>query len=46
MADVVMWLLVALFVFSALLTVGTVGKKREPITPTVAVLTLLLSASM
>lgn len=38
------WTLIALFVFGGLGTVCLVGRKREPITPGVAVVTLILSA--
>jgi hypothetical protein len=40
------WVIIGFLTLSALLTISSVGKKREPVTPAVAVLTTLFGAGL
>ena len=42
--NVYSWLLAGAFALSALITVGMVGREREPTTPIVAMFTVLIDA--
>jgi hypothetical protein len=44
MRDVVLWVLVGFQALAALCNVGLIGKKRDPITPLSAVITVIISA--
>lgn len=46
MTTVVAWLMIGLYVASALLTIAMIGKPRSPITPTSAITGLFTSAAM
>jgi hypothetical protein len=37
------WTLIALYVYATLSTIARIGKKREPITPSIAVVTTVLA---